>query len=150
MRRLNRMKKPVAPLTQDEVGQRLKYAYRDLLFVGNMSSVEYYCIKSLLLYPELEVTKKILDRGERRVNFSTMIDWLKDMLDDPYLWEFAANFRNDVVHFSAIPRQSMVSPDIEFPIEMKEGEEASGVLRSILSLSKSIERSFFTFIDGLP
>ena len=145
-----RVARPVSPITQDEARLRFKYLYRDLLFVGTMSGVEYYFIKYLLLYPEFDVTKKIVNRGERRVQFSNLIVWAKDMLDDFYLWDFAVKFRNDVVHFDSIARQSMESPDIEFSIAMTQGQEASGRLRSILALTKSIEHSFFTFIKGLP
>ena len=146
-----RLTKIVDPLSQDEVSSRLKYVYRDLLFVGNMSSIEYYLVKYLQLYPALKAAQEILKRGERRVLMSQLLSWMSidDLLDDTYLWDFAVKFRNDVVHFDARARQTMESPNIEFPITMTEGEEATGVLRSLLSLSGSIERSFYSLISGL-
>lgn len=72
-----------------------------------MSTIEYYFIKSLLLYPELGATKKIMERGpggERRVYLSELINWTKDLLDDFYLWDFSIKLRNDIVHFDAIWR----------------------------------------------
>lgn len=146
---MGRLTRPVDPLTQDEVRQRLKYVYRDLLFIGNMASIEYYLIKYLQLYPELTAAQEISRRGERRVQMSELLSWIHDLLDDTYLWDFAVKFRNDVVHFDARARQYMESPSIEFPITMTEGEEATGVLRAILSLSSSIEKSFYSLVSGL-
>ena len=136
-------------LSQDEISSRLKYVYRDLLFVGNMSSIEYHLVKYLQLYPNLKAAQEIVKRGERRVLMSQLLSWIDDLLDDAYLWDFAVKFRNDVVHFDARARQTMPSPNIEFPITMAEGEEATGVLRALLSLSKSIELSFYSLISGL-
>jgi len=73
---MGRLARPTSPLLQDEVRQRLKYVYRDVLFVGIMSTVEYYFIRSLLLYPQLEPAKKIINkgsRGERTVHLSHLI-----------------------------------------------------------------------------
>ena len=146
---MKRLSSPVSPLSEDQVTQRLKYVYRDLLFVGTMSTIEYYFIQSLLLYPELDATKKIKRRGERKVHLSNLIVWAKDMLDDFYLWDFCIKLRNDIVHFDAIARQSMESPDISYPVIMRQGKQASGLLRSFISLSWVIENGFFKFIMNL-
>ncbi len=42
---MGRLARPASPLSQNEVRQRLKYVYRDILFVGTMSTIEYYFIK---------------------------------------------------------------------------------------------------------
>ena len=137
-------------LTEDDAQLRLKYVYRDLLFTGTMSTIEYHLVKGLLLCPDLEAAQKIRHRGKRRVHLSNLVEWLGDMLDDSYLWDFCIKLRNDIVHDDAIGRQSMESPDIEFPVTMKEGEQAEGVLRSFVSLSRAIERSFFQLVMKLP
>jgi hypothetical protein len=137
---------------KEDLGKRLLYVYRDVIFAGMMSTIEYYFIKTVLMYPDLDAAKRILMKGpgcERRVNFSDLIGWVKDMLDDYYLWDFAVKLRNDIVHYDAIARHTVKSPNIEFPINMKQGQMSVGKLRSILSLSKGIDNSYFKFVLGL-
>jgi len=107
-------------------------------------------IKSVLLFPNLDVTKKVIRKGERKVHLSDLIGWMPcEMIRDKYLWKFCIQLRNDIVHFDAIGRKPMDSPDIEHPIVMEVGKEAVGNLRSILSLSQAIENEYFQFITKL-
>ena len=147
---MKRLASPAFSLNQAQMTQQLKYIYRDILFIGIMSTIEYHFIKSLLLYPELEVTQKIKRKGERNVHLSMLIRWANDMLGDFYLWDFCIKLRNDIVHFDSIGRQSMESPKIDHPVIMKQGGEASGNLRSLISLSREIENEYFKFIMNLP
>lgn len=70
---INRSISPAYSLNEEQMKQQLKYIYRDILFIGIMSTIEYNFIKSLLLYPELEVTQKLKSKGERNVHFSVLI-----------------------------------------------------------------------------
>ncbi len=147
---MKRLASPAYSLNEAQMKQQLKYIYRDILFTGIMSTIEYNFIKSLLLYPELEVTQKVKSKGERNVHLSMLTRWTKDMLGDFYLWDFCIKLRNDIVHFDSIGRQSMESPKIDHPVIMKQGEEASGNLRCLVSLSRGIENEYFKFIMNLP
>lgn len=153
---MKRLARTTSPLTQNEVRERLKYVYRDILFVGTMSTVEYYFIRWLPLWPILpDAAKKVMSTGagwERKVYLSKMIKWAnkKNLIDDFYLWDFCVKLRNDIVHFDAIGRQTMKSPNIGHPVTMRQGVQASGVLRSFISLSRAIENSLFKFAMNLP
>lgn len=153
---MKRLVRATSPLKQDEVRERLKYVYRDILFVGTMSTVEYYFIRWLPLWGELpDAAKEVMSKGagwERTIYLSQMIRWAneKAILDDFYLWDFSVKLRNDVVHFDAIGRQAMKSPNIQHRIMMKKGRQASGRLRSFISLTRSIENSLFKFAMNLP
>ena len=150
-----RLIRPMSPLTQNEVRERLKYVYRDILFVGTMSTIEYYFIRWLPFWPALpDATKKVMSKGagwEREIHLSDMIGWAKEkhMIDDFYLWDFCVKLRNDIVHFDAIGRQTMKSPNISYPVMMKQGKQAGGVLRSFISLSRAIENSLLKFVMNL-
>lgn len=132
-------------LTEKELGTRFKYIIRDLLFIGMMATLEYHTIKILAGLSDHPASEYIKKKDERKVHLSQLIKWI----GDESLWRFAIALRNDIVHFDAYARQTMESPDIEFPITMTQGEQASGVLRSSLSLSRELERSFYGFVIDL-
>jgi len=147
---IKRLINPRFTLTEVLMKQRLKNIYRDLLFIGTMSAMEYNIIRLTIICPKLDQQGKVTSKGgERNIHFSDIIKWNRDKLDDFHLWDFAIKLRNDIVHFDARGRQSMDSPRISFPIIMKEGEEAQGNLRSFISLTRAIENSFFKIIPSL-
>lgn len=145
-----RLTSPRFTLSEVLMKQRLKNIYRDLLFTGTISAIEYNFIRLTNMCPQLDPQGKVMSKGgERKIHLSDIIEWNKDKLDDFHLWDFAIKLRNDVVHFDARGRQSMDSPKIDYPIIMKEGEEAEGKLRSFISLTRAIENSFFKIIPSL-
>ena len=134
------------PATPKDIwAQVLKTVYRDFLFVATMSTIEYYFPRILLQYPKYQSS---------RVDKKTMhdlIDWAsrEGILADEYLWRFANYARNDIVHRNAFAKSAMKSPILDFPIEMVEGQQLSGKLRSLLSLTKHVETSFFNAVFSL-
>ena len=98
--------------TQKEWQQTCKYILRDSLFVPVMSRIEYTFIVTCRSLPYIPpaIWMKEHKKDERSVYLKDLIREAGSAVKDQYLWEFAINFRNDVVHFNAIGRQSMVSP----------------------------------------
>lgn len=140
------MKHYLKPLNPDEAMliQCLKVIYRDVLYIGTVSSIEFNFIRLTRISSQLDPHKKVnSEEDERNTHLSNIIKWNKGKIDDLYLWDFAIKLRNDIVHFDARGRQTMDSPDIEFPITMRVGEEAQGVLRSFVSITKALENSIF-------
>jgi hypothetical protein len=140
------------PVTKEQIlTQALKTVYRDLLFVATMSSIEYHFSRILLRYPHYKTAQKIQEQGVRKVKYSSVVEWAceEEILADKDLWDFAISARNDIAHHNAIARETKSSPINDFPIEMKEGSELAGKLRSLLSLTKHIEESFFNMVLGL-
>ena len=146
-----RVANPTFTLTEEGMRQRLKNIYRDLLFVGTISAIEYHFIRltgmCTQLVPHGEVVSK---ERQRQIHLSQIIKWNKGRFkDDFYLWDFAIKLRNDIVHFDARGRQSMGAPKIAHPVIMTEGEEAQGNLRSFTSLTRALENSFFKIIPSI-
>ena len=136
-------------LTVEEWQQTSKYALRDMLFIPSMSRMEYTFIRVCKTLPDIPpaVWMNTKEKNERTIYLKDLVREAGAAIDDHYLWEFAINFRNDVVHFNAIGRQSMVLPkQIEFPLNMSIGVEAAGQLLSIPGMLKSLEASFFDCI----
>jgi hypothetical protein len=140
------------PVTPKQIwAQALKTVYRDFLFVATMSTIEYYFSQLLLQCPNYETTQKIQKKGIRSVTMRDLINWASKerILGDYELWDFTVSARNDVVHHDAIAKHTKKSPIRDFPIEMTEGQQLSGKLRSLLSLTKHVEESFFNMVHGL-
>ena len=136
-------------MTEEQIRLRLKYIFLDFLFIGSMSTFEYYAIKNLASHPGHPASDWVQRRGERNVHLSHLITRIPEFNDDRDLWDFAVKLRNDVVHFDAYARQTIPSPITDYPIEMRIGEQAEGVLRSFLSLTERVEASFARFILSL-
>jgi len=128
-----------------------KKVYRDFLFVATMSTIEYHFSQILLQYPNYGTTKEIQKKGVRKVKFGELIEWASNekILLDYDLWDFVISARNDIVHHNAIARNTKPCPIHDFPIDMNQGDELSGKLRSLLSLTRHIEESFFNIVLGL-
>ncbi|MBI2171648.1 MAG: hypothetical protein HYU30_06465 [Chloroflexi bacterium] len=135
------------PLTADEMRSRLTYLFRDMLFVGSMSTMEYYLIQILMSCPHHPAHEAIQKKGgPRRVGLPDFMPWLQDSA----LWEFAIQFRNDAVHYNAVGRRTIPSPQqLDFPIIVTEGQEAQGVLRSFVALTKALEMSYYNLLTSL-
>jgi len=128
--------------------QILKTIYRDFLFIATMSSIEYHFAKILLQFPKYNTAKEIRKNGVRKVALKELVDWSYDerLLSNFDLWDFARCARNDIVHQNAIARHTKPSPITDFPIDMNQGQGLSGNLRSLLSLTKAVEDSFFQMV----
>ncbi len=131
--------------------QNLKTFYRDFLFLGTMSTIEYYFFQILIQYPNYKTTKKIQQEGIRNVQISKLIKWAsqENIIADYDLWDFIVSARNDIVHYNAIARNTKTSSIHDFPISMVQGNEITGKLRSLISLTRAIEESFYNVVIHL-
>jgi len=143
---------PIEPDIQ--IQRRLIYTFRDILFIGTLSTVEF-CLRTFLVrYPETAVIETLLKRGvkePRYIHFSSIIDELHrdGRINDKSLWDFSIQLRNDIVHNDSVGRKGMESPPMEYPIIMKTGEEARATLRSFVSITQSIENDYYAAITKL-
>ncbi len=138
-----------------QIQQRLKYIFKDTLFVGTLSTVEFYLRTFLERYRETSIIETLLLRERRKnpryIKFSSIIKELHacGKIDNLYLWEFSNQLRNDIAHNDSIGLEDMESPPMEFPIIMKAGEEARVTFRSIVSITQSIANEYYTTITKL-
>jgi len=144
--------------TQDrdhQLQQRLSYPFKDILFVGTMSSLEFYLRGFLETHHAKDILASLVGRKAkhpRDIPFSSTISKLQELnfITEGDLWTFALQLRNDIVHNDSVGRKHLPSPSsIDPPIYMNPGQEALGTLRSFVSLTQSIESSYFEAIKAL-
>lgn len=141
------------PITREAKVIFPMWVLRDMLFIRSLSLFEYELLQIFSTDQRAPKTLKHMkkERNLREVKLWKLVHWINDdnLLDDLYLWQFALKARNDIVHYDAYARETMISPKIEHEIKMKQGEQIEGNLRSIISLTKAIESSLYEIIVRL-
>jgi len=145
---------PTSPEMQ--IQRRLAYIFRDILFVGTLSTIEFHLRNALENSPKtyVSVIEALMDRRinePRKIAFRSIVKKLleEDLIESIELWDFCITLRNDIVHNDSIGQKELKCPDMDYPIIVKKGFEAMATLRSFVEITQLMESSYFTITTKL-